>query len=646
MTFLAPAFLALAALAGVPLLVHLLRRRLGRTVEFPALRYLMRMEKEHSRDLRLKNRLLLILRLVIVLAIALAAARPLLRWAGMGKGHSPIALAVVVDNSLSTGVVLDGRVLFDSLRNETRRLLHELTPDDRAWLVSADGRVMGGDIGVLEAALDKLEPFGGRGDLRESMARALQLARSGTPRTAVAAVVSDGQTSSFRSDSLVNAGDVPVLMLQHSFAFVANRAVTEARPEPLRWTPDGEVNLALISPDSTAWRLVLGGRTVSRGVLPASVAGAPARAVVKAASASGDWVRGSVELEADALRADDVRWFAVRAALPPSVVVRSEGGPFLAAAVATLIDEGRLASQAAGQQSPAASRGSGESPARQPVMISGAEAAATRLPVLLAAPRDPVMVGEANRQLERLGIPWRFGAVSRTQALARPASRSTSHDSVPVLSRVFDGTAVRLHYPLAHSPGSVSGEPRGPNAAPDTLATVGGVPWAVAGPDYVLLGSPIDPEATDLPLNAAFLPWLLETLSHRLGNEGRIIETSPGRVVSGLRGITALETPEGDLLNIQGDRMNAPARAGVYFLRRLDARVGALVVNGEASESVLDADSSSLRLLVSGKDIHSLSDGSEWRSEVFARASGGSLVVPLLLLALVALLAETWVSRH
>ena len=38
------------------------------------------------------------------------------------------------------------------------------------------------------------------------------------------------------------------------------------------------------------------------------------------------------------------------------------------------------------------------------VTIGSADAADTRKPVLLTAPRDPVRVGEANRQLARLGI--------------------------------------------------------------------------------------------------------------------------------------------------------------------------------------------------------------------------------------------------
>jgi hypothetical protein len=79
---------SLAALAAVPLLVHLLRRRIGRVVDFPAVRYLARMEQDHSRELKLRNRLLLFLRLLAVIAIALAAARPIARL--FGVGHAPV----------------------------------------------------------------------------------------------------------------------------------------------------------------------------------------------------------------------------------------------------------------------------------------------------------------------------------------------------------------------------------------------------------------------------------------------------------------------------------------------------------------------------------------------------------------------------
>ncbi|HRN52948.1 MAG TPA: BatA domain-containing protein, partial [Gemmatimonadaceae bacterium] len=75
MNFLTPWALLLGVAAAVPLLLHLLRRRSGERVEFPALRYLLRAEREHAREVRLRNLLLLLVRIAMVLAIAAALAR-------------------------------------------------------------------------------------------------------------------------------------------------------------------------------------------------------------------------------------------------------------------------------------------------------------------------------------------------------------------------------------------------------------------------------------------------------------------------------------------------------------------------------------------------------------------------------------------
>jgi aerotolerance regulator-like protein len=114
-SFLAPLWLSLAGAALVPLLLHLLRRRIGTRVEFPAARYLARAEREHSRSLRLRNLLLMLLRVLAVLLVALAAAGPVARWV-TGTGHAPAALAIVLDNSLSSTAVTDGRPLLDQFR--------------------------------------------------------------------------------------------------------------------------------------------------------------------------------------------------------------------------------------------------------------------------------------------------------------------------------------------------------------------------------------------------------------------------------------------------------------------------------------------------------------------------------------------------
>ena len=187
--------------------------------------------------------------------------------------------------------------------------------------------------------------------------------------------------------------------------------------------------------------------------------------------------------------------------------------------------------------------------------------------------------------------------------------------------------------------------------APDTVATAGGTPWVVAGDGYVLLGSPLDPEATDLPLKAAFVPWLLDALARRLGDDGRLISAVPGATVSGLRDVTALERPDGTLIPTAGDRMTVPAQAGVYFLRRQAARVGALVINAEPEESALRAEGNAaisggelLASLARGTDLRAETTVGAWQRSVYSLAEGQALLLPLVMLALLALIAEAWIS--
>src|SRR5436305_5801843 len=158
-SLLAPLYLLLGVAALVPLLIHLLRRRIGTRIDFPAARYLARAEREHSRSLRLRNILLMLLRVAIVLFVATAAARPVMRLAG--TGHGPTALAIVLDNSLSTTLAVDGHPLLEQFRSAAREILSAANATDRLWLVTADGRMRGGGKATLSDELDRAEALGG-----------------------------------------------------------------------------------------------------------------------------------------------------------------------------------------------------------------------------------------------------------------------------------------------------------------------------------------------------------------------------------------------------------------------------------------------------------------------------------------------------
>ncbi|HEY5219089.1 MAG TPA: BatA and WFA domain-containing protein [Gemmatimonadaceae bacterium] len=591
MSLFAPWFLLLGAAAAVPLLLHLLRRRIGTRVEFPAARYLARAEREHSRTLRLQNLMLMVTRMFAVLLVALAAARPAARL--FGGGHGPTALAVVLDNSLSTTAVENGRPLFTRLAGLARRALDGATPDDRLWLVTADGVARAGSPSELRDAVQRLSPIGGAGDLELALAHAAAVVRaSGLPAQQVA-LITDAQKTSWPSTP--DIGNTSVVAWAPTTLPPPNRAVVRADAEPTRWTPRGAVSAAILAADSTTYRIVLGGRTLARGTA------APGEDIlVRASPLDHGWLAGTVELDADELPGDNVRHFAAWVGAPTRVHAAPDVGPFVRSALDVLRSDGRVADGT-------------------DVAVTPADEL-TSLPALIIAPADPVRIGVANRALERAGVPWRFGAVRRGDVSLRGDG--------------IGNASATLRYDL-QSVGA---------AAADTLARTGADPWIVAGPRYVLVASPLTPDATTFPVGAAFVPWIAGVLADRLtGEPGRVEQATPIQELIWPAWADALDS----MSSVgAGERFSAPAQTGTYFFTRGGHRVGALVVNAEPRESALDRFPPADFAHLLGAHAHVVTDDAHFASAVFDVSSRRPIVVPLLVALLITLLVEGGIAAR
>jgi hypothetical protein len=607
MNLLAPLYLALGAAALVPLLIHLLRRRIGTRIDFPAARYLARAEQEHSRSLRLRNILLMLLRVAIVLFVAIAAARPVMRLAG--AGHGPTALAIVIDNSLSTSVVVEGHPLFEQFRTAARDILAAANTTDRLWLVTVDGRVRGGGKATLRDELDRVESLGGAGSLPLALARAGAAVRSAGLDSRQIILLTDGQRSAWTQPT--DVGDVQVVLWLPNGTPPVNRAVSEAEARPERWTPRGALVARLMSRDSTTYRITLGGRSLARGT-----AAPNEEVVMRAAPPERGWIDGTIELEPDELPGDNTRHFAVWVGPAPGVSISPGAGPFARSAIDVLKASGRVTD------------------GHDIAIVAGDELAS--LPALILAPADPVRLGAANRALERAGIPWRFGTARRGEATVSGtrATQTASPDSAQAGAFVDVSTTTR--YDLVAQSG----------ADADTLARVGRDPWIVAGPRYAIVASPLDPSATSLPVRAAFVPWLASVLTERLvGEPGGAIAASPGQELPRPRWADAIEDQSGSRTAL-GDDLRAPLRAGTYFLERAGHRVGALVVNPEPSESVLDRlAAGELAQRVRARQLLTASDRAQLASFSFRSASRRSIAEPLLITTLALLVLEGLLVR-
>lgn len=593
MSFLAPLYLLLAGAIAVPLLIHLLRRRIGVRVDFPAARYLARAEREHSRTLRIRNLLLMFLRVLALLAIAMAAARPVARW--MGAGHAPTALAIVIDNSLSTSAVANGRPLLDQFKAMARDVVGHATSGDRIWLVTADGRVQGGTSALVRDEIDRVEPLAGAGDLATALTRAATVIRGAGLEARQLAVLTDGQRSAWQGT--LPALDAQVLVWSPAGTPPVNHAVLVAESRPTRWTPRGAVAARFLSRDSSTYRMTLGGRTFTRGTSAPNE-----EVIVHAAPPERGWVAGTVELEPDELAGDNVRYFAAWIGAAPGVFISPAAGQFVKSAVDVLRGTERVVE------------------GRDIAIVPADEV--TTLPALIVAPLDPVRIGAANRALERAAIPWRLGTRRADNATARGPS--------------LDDVTIATRYDLVAQPGAVA----------ETLAVVGRDAWIIAGPRYLLIGSPLVPEATSLPVRASFVPWLATVLTERLvGEPGQAITAQPGSRIPRPTWADAIEAggTEGGRAPLT-ETVDVPVRSGTYFLTRGERRVGALIVNAPPEESSLERfPAQELAQRLRAERVLTASDQGSWSSMAFRAAARRSLVEAALIVALLLLVTEALV---
>jgi len=468
-TFVNPLALLGLAAAAIPALLHLLQRRVPPELDFPAVRYLTVAERESARRLKLRHLLLLILRTTLIVVIVLGAARPLVRMkesggGGRGGAHEPTAVVVILDNSPSSGAVVDGRLVLDRLRVAARGSISRTTSADRLWLMLADGVLRGGTREALLASVDSLATGWLRLDLVQAVERAARLVNAQPLAGREVQVLSDLQRTALADGRADVPGGVRVLALEPGRA-VPNRGIADVRVTEGAAVVDlsGTADAAL-QPVPVTIRIGVGRR--DRAEIAARGLATPGSAVTVALPAqslpAGWWV-GEAALEPDELRADDRRPFAWRVAPPARVTATPGAGEFLAAAVAVLRDGKRVTSG-------------------PDVVFTGGEPL-SGVQTITQPPADPALVGQANRALAARGVPWRWGQTGTPGPIAAP--------NIPVI----EGVAVTRRYRLE-------------GGGDQVLATVNGDPWIVRTGNIVLLGSRLDTTWTALPAAPGFVPFV------------------------------------------------------------------------------------------------------------------------------------------
>ncbi|HEX2249354.1 MAG TPA: BatA domain-containing protein [Gemmatimonadales bacterium] len=574
--FLHPWVLAGLAAAAIPILLHLLARREPPTVVFPAVRYLVSTTREHQRRLKLQNWLLLFLRTLLIVLVVLAAAGPSVPISGV-PGHAPSALALIVDNSPSSGAVVNGTPQLRQLVASARQVLARSTVQDALWLITADGIPRRGDRASLGEVLNGL----GTAPQRLELGSAIELANevlAPEPRPGEIILLTDLQASAL-SEAQPGA---PLIVGRPSLPPPANAGIGSLDPGTQPWSSDGGRVTATLVGDSGTQVPV----SVRLGNRPARQALGRVGGVVSVnvpAPTIGWWTL-SAELDPDELRLDDRRSAAVRIA-PVARVNWDTTSRYLATASEVLASNSRVA------------RGQDVSLGRLGPRVS-----------VVQPPKDPAEVGALNRALAARGIGWSYGALS-----TQPATT----DSGEVLGR----HRVFRRYQLQPSGSGQSG----------VLATVNRSPWIVRGGDVVLLGSRLEPEWTDLPVSAGFMPFMDLLLNRLARGELALEQGTAGAPVRLPDRVTQVRQGE-QSWRAEGGSLFRPTDLGVHFLLAGRDTIGAISVNPDPRESQLArATDAQVRRLWRGVRIVPLGEAGD---VAFSYGSRGDLRGPLLWMAL------------
>lgn len=680
MNFLNPAALIALAAAAVPLAVHLLHRGSSEPLPFSNLRFLRRLHQSRMRSIRLRQWLVLLLRTLAVAALVLAFARPALQggeggWFGR---PAPVAAAILLDVSYSTGYRPGSVRVFERLRSQAIGLLELFSPGDEVRVIPFASEAVPVE-GELPQALRELA-VSQEGTRVEEALRAAERHFEDKGLQRELFICSDFAAPGWLEVAARRSAEwsqTPVYTTDLELSGRGNRYISAvdagswlAAPGG-RWRIQAEVvNASRSRSEEFSADLFIDGERVQRLQVELQPGGRSELEFATAPRRDGS-LSGYVEIEEDALTFDDRRYFT--AFIPRHVRVVMAGDPgdsyfaqqALAAAavgdpsleidnisltslgpealdeaeVLILCNVSQIGAGQIGAVRDFAARGGGV------VLFPGADADISYL----------------NRHLLSNLIPASIrNAVGRPESPRgrRPASflRLDPEASDEVLLQGLTEAATRPRFFAAFSL-SVN-----PGASP-LLSFGDGSPAALMGwggtGRVVLFSVPLFLQWSELPSSALFAP-LLQRLCRLLGTpspgaSGYLVGETVRRRLPGAGSGDRIEvrTPSGRRFH-QSVEVNSegtfwtgrPGEAGVWRLEKGGDVIDRFAVNVDTGESNLEEVSPRQLERVFGPGrVVPLAADADLREQVLVRRYGRELWREFLLAALALLLAESWIAR-
>lgn len=379
MTFLHWTLLPLAALAVVPVLLHLLTLHRLRTVELSTYRFLFDSYVQQRRQMKFLEALLALLRTLFLLALVLVFCRPVIKhWDRLFGGGSGGEVVMLVDASASMNARTAGQSAMDRARTAALAIAGQLGKDDRLTLVRVGARPVevfsrfSSDAETIREKIEALTPGPSRANLFAALAHVYGPGRPRDSRPSVY-LFTDGQSGSWREvrdqglGRVLPEGAKITVVNVGSDEPMANRGVIGDAPRqrrsvvglPVRLRPR-VVNHAKSEPAEVTVGVFLDEKEVARVAMTLKPGETAAREVVYTPTEAGA-LRGRFEIGPDRFPDDDSFLFTLPVA-PQVRVLLVNGHPaadpfenealYLRTALTAAAEDDRPASSAAAPSKP------------------------------------------------------------------------------------------------------------------------------------------------------------------------------------------------------------------------------------------------------------------------------------------------------
>jgi hypothetical protein len=140
MTFLTPLFLIAGLAAAIPVILHMINRQRAKQLPFSTLRFLRISVQKTRRRKRIHDVFLMAVRAAVLLLIAMGLSRPTLTHLSSLLGASNSAIAIILDNSASMGVMDQGKARFETALDAAHQVISESAEGDQVAVFLTGGR--------------------------------------------------------------------------------------------------------------------------------------------------------------------------------------------------------------------------------------------------------------------------------------------------------------------------------------------------------------------------------------------------------------------------------------------------------------------------------------------------------------------------